>query len=135
MRRRGEDFEVSNGGPLFTNVVATSEPARARDLAAAQERGELGARRAESRAVRIDPAWRDGALAQIKHHSERHKQFLAEEVGIAVPVGADPRALGAVFQAAQRAAWIEPNGYAPSKSSNGSPKVLWRSKLFTGGAA
>lgn len=161
MKRHAEDFNVSNGGPLFDGLVVETEspcvatspggptipivacPAadctgdtdpRSRELAAARDRGELGARRAESRAMRIDPAWRTGALAQIKYYAEHHEAFLAEQVGITVPAGADPRALGSLFQAARCAAWIRSDGYAPSKSSNGSAKVLWRSRIYQGGA-
>ena len=55
--------------------------------------------------------------------------FLAEEVrnfatGLDLPP--DGRAWGVVFRSAAREGLIVKAGYAPAKSSNLSPKVLWR---------
>lgn len=77
-------------------------------------------------------AWKKAArgyLLEYLSHRRRGDDFLAEmvrdfAVGLALPP--DGRAWGAVFQSAARERLIEKVGYAPAKSSNLSPKVLWR---------
>lgn len=66
-------------------------------------------------------------LEYIATHGER--SFLAEEVrdfASTLEAPPDGRAWGVVFQNAARAKLIIKAGYAPAKSSNLSPKVLWR---------
>lgn len=59
----------------------------------------------------------EGFLAEnVRDYAERH--------GIDAPP--DGRAWGVVFQNAARDRLIVKMGYAPAKSSNLSPKVLWR---------
>lgn len=53
-----------------------------------------------------------------------HLRDFAHNRGLEFPP--DGRAWGAVLQAAARDGLIEKIGYAPAKSSNLSPKVLWR---------
>lgn len=93
--------------------------------------GHAEAERAAAKATRIDPTWRESALDAVRAHAERHDTFLAEDVRplIDLPDGADPRALGAVMRDAQRAGIVKADGYAPARSSNGTPKVRWRSMV------
>jgi hypothetical protein len=110
--------------PLFE--AAAAEAARAR--------ADVGMGRASERAERIESGWKSTALEVLRVYSLGHETFLAEDVGIHVPPGADPRSVGAVLQDARRRGWITPAGYAPANSSNRSPKVRWRSLIY-GGAA
>jgi len=80
--------------------------------------------------------WRAAAIASIGDfvRVKGMTPFLAEEAreyaqrrGLALPP--DGRAWGMVFQAARRAGIIEAIGYAPSRSSNLSPKVRWRAAV------
>lgn len=99
-------------------------------LEAAQARGELGAARAAEKADRLDGGWRGQAMEAIRAFARTHERFLAEDVRLEIPAGADPRAAGAIFQAAKRAGLIRPDGFAPACSSNGSPKVRWLSLIL-----
>lgn len=103
--------------------------AHAEKVAAARDRGELGARRAASRAGRLDDAWRSEALARVRAMAESRTHFMAEDCGLSVPPGADPRAAGAILQDAKRAGWIVADGFAPANSSNRGGKVRWRSLI------
>ena len=74
--------------------------------------------------------WIAGATEFLRRYAEVATQdFLAEQVVAAcpLPVPHDGRAWGPVFMRARRAGWIQKVGYAPSASSNLSPKCLWRS--------
>jgi hypothetical protein len=75
--------------------------------------------------------WVDDALTYVEAFT-RHTDgpFLGEQVrewaearGLAAPP--DGRAWGAVMQAAKRRHLLRSCGYAPARSSNLSPKVLW----------
>jgi hypothetical protein len=73
--------------------------------------------------------WCDEALSFLQGFAERtHHDFLAEEAIAAsdIPAPHDPRAWGPIFMRAKKAGWLEKVGYAPSASSNLSPKCLWR---------
>lgn len=98
-------------------------------MQAARDRGAIGAERAAAHAERIESGWREVALLAIKAYAERTETFQAEDVRLTVPPEADPRAVGALFLEAKRRCWIRPDGYAPSASSNSSPKVRWRSLI------
>lgn len=113
MRRAAPEERDTGAGPLFE----------------AQQRGELGARRAADRADRVEVGWRASALEQVRTFASTHATFTAEEIGLVVPKDADPRATGHVMQEAKRNGWIEVAGSAPTKSSNGSFKVLWKSRI------
>lgn len=100
------------------------------DLSTARERGELGATRAADRAERLEAGWKAECLEELRRFALAHAEpFLAETVTLAVPPGADPRALGSIFQEARRRGWLRVVGYAPSAHSNGSPKCLWSSLI------
>lgn len=82
---------------------------------------------AAAHADRIDAAWRESALAQVRAHASEHALFLAERVGIVVPEGADTRCIGAVMREAKRLGWVEKMGM--DYGHCGSSKTLWRSLI------
>lgn len=72
------------------------------------------------------------ALAAFKRYAKKHMTFTTEDVRFdcdSIDIPGDPRGWGHIAKAAQREGYIEPKGYAPVRSSNGSPKVLWRSLI------
>lgn len=62
--------------------------------------------------------------AQSESFLAEDARAFAERLGFEAPP--DGRAWGAVIQGAAREGLIAKVGYAPAKSSNLSPKVLWR---------
>ena len=105
------------------------------DTGAAIERRDTGINRSVEKADRDDSGWSlaayYGLLNFVKAH--REKEFLAEDVrewceihGYVNPPE-NGRAWGAVMRRAARRGIITKCGYALAKSSNLSPKVLWRS--------
>lgn len=100
----------------------------------AELRRELGVSRAASRAHRHAPGWEDDAVSAVKRFAETHESFIAEDVRetFHTPAEIDGRAWGAVLQRARREGLIRADGYAPANSSNRSPKVRWRSLVYTG---
>ena len=113
-------YSDSDMGPLFRS----SAPARAQ--------GHSAAEAAASRASSIDHDWRCEALAAVREHCRTHERFVAEQAGIHVPPGADPRAAGAIIREAARLGYCVADGFAPTVSSRGSPKVSWRSLIYEG---
>lgn len=101
------------------------------DFTAARARRDIGIERAARHATRIDPEWLEKAFAFVRQYAENHDRFLTEDIRAAsrgvVPVTENEKAWGAVMQRAARAGVLAPAGYAPAKTSNCSPKVLWRS--------
>ncbi len=93
-----------------------------------------GATRAADHADRVHATWTDRAYAYLMLWAKSHgdKSFLAEEVRLQAELAQgyvappDSRAWGAVFMSAKRNGVLTVAGYAPSESSNGSPKCLWR---------
>lgn len=77
-------------------------------------------------------AWKRHATGYLKEFlvlKGKGNTFLAEDVrefAAALEDPPDGRAWGSVFQDAARKGLIVKAGYAPAKSSNLSPKVLWR---------
>jgi hypothetical protein len=97
------------------------------DLFAAQERGKLGAQRAGQRAERLDPNWIELAALYLALYADLAPEpFLVEQASTKYPRRPlDGRAWGQAVRHAARQGWIKRVGYAPSASSNGSPKCLW----------
>ena len=97
----------------------------------ARAAGHAGAARAASHADRVAAQWtRTAVQAVITYAAARREAFLAEDVReyadqMGVDEPPDARAWGQVFRIAKREGIIVAAGYAPSRSSNGSPKVLW----------
>lgn len=100
-------------------------------LARARAKGHAGARRAAARADAVQPDWLDDACAAILFWAQAwDRPFLIEEAREALvegyPAPSDPRAWGHAVRVLKARGQIEPAGYAPAKSSHGSPKCLWR---------
>lgn len=69
----------------------------------------------------------------VKFSNENNRPFLTEEVrayaeGQGLPLPPDGRAWGHVAKSCDRNKVIKSIGYSAAKSSNGSPKVLWRKR-------
>ncbi len=93
-------------------------------------RGAVGAARAAGKA---GDDWKESALLAVIDFAEAHPgEFCTAEIirGYAETRGLDEppdrRAWGHVFIVAARQGLIVKAGYAPTVSSNGSPKVLWQ---------
>lgn len=105
------------------------------DLRDAIHRGRMGALEAADHAAREQSDWKELAAQAVTYFSlfiAKGEEFLTEDVRAwaerehVVPSAPDDRAWGHIMQALSRRGAIEFAGYGPSKSSNGSPKCLWR---------
>jgi hypothetical protein len=100
----------------------------------AAARRDDGIERAASHAERVSDGWKArarGYLLEYLATRRRGDDFLAEVArefaeGRGMDAPPDGRAWGAVFQSAAREKLIVKAGYSPARSSNLSPKVLWR---------
>lgn len=82
---------------------------------------------------KIDETWVLEALSAVCEFANQHQgeDHVAEEIrayaqglgGVQAPP--DGRVWGIVLKRAEKNGVISANGYAPTVSSNGSPKVLW----------
>jgi hypothetical protein len=104
------------------------------DLFSASEKGYAAAKASADRADREIDEWTQKAVAlfaefAIKTPSpfltEEARQF-AESHGLTSPP--DGRAWGHIAKNCQRAGIVVSAGFGAAKSSNGSPKVLWKRK-------
>jgi hypothetical protein len=100
----------------------------------AEARRTAGMTRAISKAEKDRAGWANDALECVRRFCAAHDrgfEFLTEDVReyaealqlIEAPENA--RAWGSVMQNAARAGYIKKSGYAPARSSNLAPKVLW----------
>jgi hypothetical protein len=104
------------------------------DLFSASEKGHAAAKAAAARADREIDDWTQKAVALFAEYaSKAPSSFLTEEArqfaeshGLSVPP--DGRAWGHVAKKCQRAGVVTSAGFGAAKSSNGSPKVLWKRK-------
>jgi len=103
------------------------------DYDAALTRRAVGIARAADKADRDHEGWQDEAVSAVRKYLAQHpgRQFLAEDVrawceamGI-IDAPENERAWGAVMRRAAKDGYICKIGYAPARSSNLSPKVLW----------
>jgi hypothetical protein len=98
----------------------------------ARATGLLAASKAANHANSQDDGWKEKALHLfVKFAAKTPTAFLtedarkfAEENGLLPPP--DGRAWGHVAKTAERLKYVRFDGYGAAKSSNGSPKVLWR---------
>lgn len=100
----------------------------------ASQKADIGMALAADKADRDNPGWSEGALVALERYIAAHPDasFIAEQVRewaedlelIEPPENA--KAWGQVFRTAARRKVIERIGYAPARSSNLSPKCLWR---------
>ena len=125
MKRHPPEEPRESAGPLFDSLPPAT---------AARKRGHAAARAAADLASSIDHGWQSDALAAIVEYARTHRTFLTEQArkSIAIPEGADPRAIGHVVKQAARLGFIVASGHASAVSSNGTPKVLWRSLVYEG---
>lgn len=96
----------------------------------ARRKADDGMSRSVAHADRVEPAWSERAILWVIIYARYHAEFMAEDARAHAHAGGlpnppDRRAWGAVFKSAARAGHIVKIGYAPAKSSNLSPKVLW----------
>jgi hypothetical protein len=104
------------------------------DLFSASEKGHAAAQAAAARADREIDDWTQKAVALFAEYaSQAFDPFLTEEArqyaeshGLSSPP--DGRAWGHVAKKCQRAGVVTSAGFGAAKSSNGSPKVLWKRK-------
>jgi len=104
------------------------------DLFSASEKGHAAAKAAAARADREIDDWTQKAVALFAEYaSQVFDPFLTEEArqyaeshGLSSPP--DGRAWGHVAKKCQRAGVVTSAGFGAAKSSNGSPKVLWKRK-------
>ena len=82
---------------------------------------------AEERARLVSPGWPERALEALLAAGRRLGRFTVEDArelaGVEAPT--DQRAWGAVVNRASRRGLIRRVGFAPARSSNGSPKPVW----------
>lgn len=87
----------------------------------------------ERAAMSSGAAWQDKALASVRDYAQSNELFLTESVRFAVPqldAPPDLRAWGQVMRRAAKEGICERVGFARAKSSNLSPKPLWRSLIL-----
>jgi len=104
------------------------------DLFSASEKGHAAAKAAAARADREIDDWTQKAVALFATFAKiTPSPFLTEEArqyaeshGLSSPP--DGRAWGHVAKKCQRAGVVTSAGFGAAKSSNGSPKVLWKRK-------
>lgn len=97
----------------------------------AEARAVVGMTRAAEKAERREPGWRANAVEAVRLYAATHRHFMAEDVlrVFPAPEEADARAFGAVMREAARLGFIVADGFAPAATSNGSPKVRWKSLI------
>lgn len=97
-------------------------------------RRDLGIARARQRAEReCGDTWTRKAAEYLRDYARRAfgQPFLLEDAREVsrLPKPTNAKAWGAAVQLACRQRWIEKAGYAPARSSNGSPKCVWRTVI------
>ena len=104
------------------------------DLFSASEKGHAAAKAAADRADRHVDEWTAKAVALFAEFAKQAGHpFLTEEArqyaeSHGLPEPTDGRAWGHIAKNCQRAGIVASAGFGAAKSSNGSPKVLWKTK-------
>jgi hypothetical protein len=104
------------------------------DLFSALEKGHAAAQASAERADREIDDWTLKAVALFAEYASRSfNPFLTEEARVfaeshGLPSPPDGRAWGHIAKRCQRDGTIISAGFGAAKSSNGSPKVLWKRK-------
>jgi hypothetical protein len=116
--------KVDRQTDLFSNTTPT--PRRVAEI-----KRDIGIERAGDHADREHEAWRDSAARLINAYACTHGDFLVEDAAEyayarSLPLPPDGRAWGAAVRLAKSRGYIVACGYRAAKSSNLSPKVLWR---------
>jgi hypothetical protein len=105
------------------------------DFETARRRRDSGIARAADHANAETSGWTEIAFDFLEACAKvRAAPFLAEDViemakAAHLPEPPDGRAWGGVFQRGARRGLIQKAGFAPAKTSNCSPKVLWQSRI------
>lgn len=89
---------------------------------------------AEYKASKDDPRWNSDAMAAVFLYCTAHpgREFLTEDVRVfcaaldLADTPANEKAWGPIIRKAAKDGIIKKVGYAQARSSNMSPKVLWR---------
>ncbi len=102
--------------------------------AAAEHRRDTGISNGAAAADSAISGWSEAALERVINYAQTHESFLMEEVradlGEEFPLPPDARAWGGVTRRAIKDGVIAKDGYAPARSSNLSPKQVWKSLVF-----
>jgi hypothetical protein len=104
------------------------------DLFSALEKGHAAAQASAERADREIDDWTLKAVALFAEYAAKAQSpFLTEEARVfaeshGLPSPPDGRAWGHIAKRCQRDGKIISAGFGAAKSSNGSPKVLWKRK-------
>jgi hypothetical protein len=104
------------------------------DLFSASEKGHAAAKASADRADREIDEWTEKAVALFADYAKQAPfPFLTEDARefaefCGLPSPPDGRAWGHIAKRCQRAGLIVSAGFGSAKSSNGSPKVLWKAK-------
>jgi hypothetical protein len=84
-------------------------------------------------AIELTADWKTKALSAVLEFANEHvgESFVGEDIRAfaeanGVPIASDGRYWGHLLKEAERKGAIEKVGFAPTRSSNGSPKVLWK---------
>jgi hypothetical protein len=102
------------------------------DLFTPSEKGHAAAQASAERADREIDDWTLRAVAMFAEFAKKAQApFLTEEARVfaesyGLPSAPDGRAWGHIAKRCQKDGLIVSAGFAAAKSSNGSPKVLWR---------
>jgi hypothetical protein len=100
----------------------------------ARQLGLFAAEMSAKHADVVNENWTADAYSLfVKFSNENNRPFLTEEVrayaeGQGLPSPPDGRAWGHIAKSCDRNKVIKSIGYSAAKSSNGSPKVLWRKR-------
>jgi hypothetical protein len=118
----------------YKNASANSQEAVNLDLFEAMGRRDDGMRRTAQKADRLKPGAQDEAVEYVRRYAKDHLEFLTEHVRAFAAlhgyVAHDGRAWGPVVTRASKLGICAADGFAAAASSNGSPKVKWRSLLY-----
>jgi len=104
----------------------------------ARARGHAGAEAAAEHADLVHSNWTERAITYIHLYARQHPYLRCEHCRVwaehdGLPPPTDKRAWGWAIQEARRQGLIEPAGYEAAISSNGSPKVRWKSLVYSTG--
>lgn len=110
-----------------------------KEIQTAMARRDSGIDRVAASANSAIDGWTDIALEKVVSYAQGHESFLMEDVRAALtedfPGPPDARAWGSVTRRAIKEGLIIKDGYAPARSSNLSPKPVWKSLVFKDAAA
>ena len=115
---------------MFTRAGDSIVPPTREEIA--RQRAGRGIESSARHSDDVRPNWTSVGVQYVRAYARHHDLFMAEHVrefaeGQRFPKAPDARAWGKIMRQAARDKIIISHGFAPSNSSNRSPKVLWRS--------